>query len=102
MPRRSKGWYWLATALFAVGLAAFAKHHDLTGLYRGYQHSEREVRNLELRLESLRAEKVALSKSVQGLNAADSLEIEAEIRSTGLVKKGETVYRFGKSEDFVP
>lgn len=92
----------LATALFAVGLAAYAKHHDLMGLYVGYQHSQSEVRDLEMRLESLEAEKAALNSSVQGLDTDKSLEIEAEIRSTGLVKKGETVYRVGKPEDSVP
>lgn len=102
MPRRSKGWYWLATALFAVGLTVYAKHHDLMGLYVGYQYSEREVRDLEVRLEVLKAEKAALNKSVQGLNA-DPLEMEAAIRgSKGLVRKGETVYRVEIPEDYVP
>ncbi len=102
MPRRSKGWYWLAMALFAVAIAAYAKHHDLLGLYAGYQHSEREVRDLEARLESLRDDEVALNTSVQGLNA-DPLAMERAIRgSKGLVRKGETVYRVEIPEDYAP
>ncbi len=102
MPRRSNGWYWLATALFAVGLATYAMHHDLMGLYVEYQHSQREVRDLEVRLESRKAEKAELNSSVQGLET-DPLEMEAAIRgSKGLVRKGETVYRVEIPEDSVP
>ena len=102
MPRRSKGWYWLTMALFAVGLAAYTMHHDLMGLYVGYQYSQREVSNLEVRLESLKAEKTALNSSVQGLDT-DPLEMEAAIRgSKGLVRTGETVYRVEIPEDSVP
>ena len=103
MPRRSNGWYWLTMALFVVGLAVYATHHDLMGLYVGYQHSEHEVSDLEVRLELLKAERTELNSSVQGLDAADPLEMEAAIRgSKGLVRKGETVYRVEIPEDSVP
>lgn len=102
MPKRTSGWYLLALALYLVGLAGFAKYHDLGGLYVGYQYSEGEVRDLEERLESLKAERALLSSSVQGLGS-DPLEMEAAIRaSKGLVRAGETVYRIELPDDYAP
>ena len=105
MPRRRNGWYWIAMAFVLLGLTAYANYHDLIGLYfgdQGYQHSEREVYELALRLESLKAEETALNSSVQGLDT-DPLAMEAAIRrSKGFVRKGETVYRVEIPEHSVP
>ncbi len=102
MPRRGSGWYWIAMAVVLVGITAYARHHDLMGLYDGYQESEREVGELEVRLESLKIEETALNSSVHGLDT-DPLAIEAAIRrSKGFVRKGETVYRVEIPEDSVP
>lgn len=102
MPRRRNGWYWIAMAVVVVGLTAYAGHHDLMGLYIGYQHSEREVDELELRLRSLKAEEAKLTRIVQRLDE-DPLAMEAAIRgSKGFVRKGETVYRVEMPEDSVP
>ena len=102
MPRRKNASYWIAMAVVLVGLTAYAKYHDLMGLYIGYQHSEREVYDLELRLQSLKVEEAALNISVQGLDT-DPLAMEAAIRgSKGFVRKGETVYRVEIPEDSAP
>ena len=101
MPRHRNGWYWIGMAVVLVGLAAYASHHDLMGLYVGYQDSEREVNKLEVRLESLRAKEATLNSSVQKLDT-DPLAMEAAIRrSKGFVRKGETVYRVEIPEDSV-
>ena len=102
MPRRRNGWYWIGMAIVLTSLTGYAKHHDLIGLYSDYQHSEREVYELALRLESLKAEEAALNSSVRGLDT-DLLAMEAAIRSSkGFVRKGETVYRVEMPEDSVP
>ena len=89
-------------AAVLVGISAYARHHDLMGLYVGYQDSEREVSELKVRLESLRVQEAALNSSVQGLDT-DPLAMEAAIRrSKGFVRKGETVYRVEIPEDSVP
>ena len=103
MPRRRNGWYWIGMAVVLVGLTGYANHHDLMGLYIGYQDSERKVHDLELSLKSLKTEEARLNRSVQGLLNADSLEMEATIRGDrGLVREGETVYRVEIPEDSVP
>ena len=100
MSQRKSRWYWLAVLAFVALLAAYARYHDLPGLYAGYRHSEREVRALEQRLESLKAEEEELKHSVEGLKKKDSLAVEAAIRSgRGLVREGETVYRVELPED---
>lgn len=102
MPRRGSGWYWISMAAVLLGITAYARYHDLTGLYVGYQDSEREVSRLEVRLESLRAKEATLNRSVQKLDT-DPLAMEAAIRrSKGFVRKGETVYRVEIPEDSVP
>lgn len=93
MAHRSKGSYWLALMLLVVALAFYARHHDLKGLFSSYTYSEQEVQNLEERLESLQAEKIALEHNVEGLDK-DRLTQEAAVRSsTGRVREDETIYK---------
>ena len=102
MSQHRSGWYRLALAGFGIALFAYAQYHDLFGLYRGYEHSEQEVRALEVRLESLKAEAEALKQSVEGLDN-DPLAVESAIRSSkGFVRQGETVYRVELREDSAP
>jgi hypothetical protein len=81
-------------AVTAVGAAGgLAYHHDLVGVYRGYQYSQEEVQVLEDRLEQVEARNTELRREDKELQE-DSLELEAAIReSKGHVREDETVYR---------
>ncbi len=81
-------------AMVAVGASgALAYHHDLRGVFRGYQYSEEEVRVLEERLEQVEARNTKLQRKESELQE-DSLELEAAIREgKGHVREDETVYR---------
>ncbi len=91
--RMRSGWYWAALALFAIGLVAYARRHDLVGLYSEYRYSQTEVRQLEARLDDLRKEEMALERRVEDLDT-DPLAVESEIRrSKGYVREGEKIFR---------
>ena len=91
--RMRGGWYWAAVALFAIGLIAYARRHDIVGLYSGYRYSQKEVKQLEARLDDLRKEESALQQRVEDLDT-DPLAVEKEIRrSKGWVREGEKVFR---------
>ena len=91
--RMRGGWYWVAVVLFAAALVAYARRHDIVGLYSGYRYSQDEVKQLEARLDGLRKEESALRQRVEDLDT-DPLAVESEIRrSIGYVREGENIFR---------
>ena len=91
--RWSKMLYGFGAAAALCGSAALAYHHDLLGVYGGYQYSEEEVRVLQERLQQVKARNMELQRQKHELRE-ESLELEAAIReSKGHVREGETVYR---------
>ena len=93
MMRMRAGWYWTALALFAAGLVAYARRHDLIGLYYDYRYSQDQVKQLEARLADLDKQESALRQHVEDLDR-DPLAVETEVRrSKGLVREGEKIFR---------
>ena len=93
MRRLRDSWYWVCIVAVAVALGLYSQRQDLAGLYREFRYSQDEVRQLEQRLEDLRAEEQALKQHVEDLDN-DPLAVEAEIRrSKGLVRSDERIYR---------
>ncbi len=88
-----ESWYWLSAAMVAVALVAYAQRQNLAGLYDEFRYSQDEVRQLEQRLDDLRADEEALKRHVEDLDN-DPLAVEAEIRrSKGLVREDEKIFR---------
>jgi len=88
-----ESWYWVAVAAAAVALGVYAERQNLAGLYEEYRYSQDEVRQLEQRLDDLRADEGALKRHVEDLDS-DPLAVEAEIRrSKGLVREDEKIFR---------
>lgn len=93
MRRLRESWYWLSIVAIAIALGLYAQRQNLAELYRDYRYSQDEVRQLETRLEDLRADEQALKQHVEDLDN-DPLAVEAEIRrSKGLVRSDEKIYR---------
>jgi cell division protein FtsB len=83
----------VAVAAAAVALGVYAERQNLAGLYEEYRYSQDEVRQLEQRLDDLRADEGALKRHVEDLDS-DPLAVEAEIRrSKGLVREDEKIFR---------
>ena len=88
-----ESWYWVSVAVVAASLVAYAQRHNLPGLYDEFRYSQDEVRQLEQRLDYLRADEEALKRHVEDLDN-DPLAVEAEIRrSKGLVREDERIFR---------